>query len=112
MVLVKVTDIFLPPALKEQAFVNLSLVAHQPRELGKGLFTLVTGECLLAPVLLLFVSPHLWPGAALEATDLVGNLVLAAVLLAVLLKTVLNLEGGVTEQDAVLAAQMLHLGGH
>ena len=55
-------------------------------------------------------------------------------LLAVLLKTVLNLEGGVThvapleprlpgdlllqgpggvtEQDAVLAAQMLHLGGH
>ena len=63
-----------------------------------------------------------------------GNLVLAAVLLAVLLKTVLNLEGGVThvaplepwlpgdfllqwrggvtEQDAVLAAQILHLGGH
>ena len=62
-----------------------------------------------------------------------GNLVLAAVLLAVLLKTVLNLEGGVThvappepllpgdlsvvpslsrvtEQDAVLAAHMLHLG--
>ena len=50
MVLDKVTDIFLPPALKEQAFVNLSLVAHQPRKLGKGLLTLVTGEGLLAPV--------------------------------------------------------------
>ena len=101
MVLDKVTDIFLPPALKEQAFVNLSLVAHQPRELGKGLFTLETKEALLATVVLLLVSLHLCPGlagegAALEATDLVGNLVLAAVLLAVLLKTVLYLEGGVT----------------
>ena len=62
MVLDKVTDIFLPPALREQALVNLSLVAHQPRELGKGLFTLVTGKGLLAPVLLLLVSPHLCPG--------------------------------------------------
>ena len=62
MVLDEVTDIFLPPALKEQAFVNLSLVAHQPRELGKGLFTLVTEEAHLAPVLLLLVSPNLRPG--------------------------------------------------
>ena len=62
MVLDKVTDIFLPPALKKQAVVNLSLVGHQPRELGKGLFTLETEEALLATVLLLLVSPHLCPG--------------------------------------------------
>ena len=62
MVLDQVTDISLPQALKEQAVVNLSPVDHQPRELGKGLFTLVTEEARLAPVLLLLVSPNLCPG--------------------------------------------------
>ena len=62
MVLDKVTDIFLPPSLKKQAVVNLSLVGHQPWELGKGLFTLETKEALLATVVLLLVSLHLCPG--------------------------------------------------
>ena len=34
----------------------------RPGELGKGLFTLETEEALLATVLLLLVSPHLYPG--------------------------------------------------
>ena len=62
MVLEKVNNIFLPPALKEQAVVNVSFVGHQPGQIGEGLFTLVTGEALLAPVLLLLVSPHLCQG--------------------------------------------------
>ena len=62
MVIEKVNNIFLPQVLKEQVVVNLSLVGHQPGEIGIGLFTLVTGEALLAPVLLLLVSPHLCQG--------------------------------------------------
>ena len=62
MVLEKVNNIFFPPALKEQAVVNLSHVGHKPGEIGKGLFTIVTGEALLSPEFLLLVSPHLCQG--------------------------------------------------
>ena len=62
MVLQKVNNVFLPPVLKEQAVVNLSLVGHQPGELGKRLFPLETEKVLLATVLLLLVSPHLCHG--------------------------------------------------
>ena len=47
---------------EKQAIVKLSLVGHQPEELGKGLFTLETKEALLATVVLLFVSLHLCLG--------------------------------------------------
>ena len=47
---------------EKQNVVNLSLVGHQPGELGKGLFTLETKEALLATVVLLLVSLHLCPG--------------------------------------------------
>ena len=125
--------------------VHRPLVGHTSGELGEGLFTLVTDEpfmSLCIPSLCLLISAKVWqekaqPWKPQFVTNLDENLVLAAVLLSVLLKTVLPLQGGITlgaaqepglpgdlgvpphlqgrggvaEQDSVLARQVLHLGG-
>ena len=125
--------------------VHPPLVGHKSGELGEGLFTLVTDEPfvpLCIPSLCLLISAKVWqekaqPWKPQFVTNLDENLVLAAVLLSVLLKTVLPLQGRITlgavqesglpgdlgvpphlqgrgggaEQVSVMARQVLHLVG-